>query len=72
MRTDPDKVSVIAQWPEPRTVKQIRQFLGMASWYRRFIKDFATVAPLMALIRKHTRWTWGKDETTAFSTLKTH
>lgn len=33
IQTDPEKVSAVADWPEPRTIKEIRQFLGMASWY---------------------------------------
>jgi len=71
IRTDPEKVRAVAQWPAPRTVKQIRQFLGLASWYRRFIQDFATVAaPLTALTRKNARWHWGPDETNAFERIK--
>ncbi|XP_050456461.1 uncharacterized protein K02A2.6-like [Cataglyphis hispanica] len=56
---------------EPRSIKQIRQFLGMASWYRRFIKDFSILAaPLTRLTKKNTRWTWREDEATAFQQLK--
>ncbi|EFN65085.1 Uncharacterized protein F44E2.2 [Camponotus floridanus] len=39
IRTDPEKIRAVAGWPEPQTVKQIRQFVGMASWYRRFAYD---------------------------------
>jgi len=42
IKTGPEKVS--AEWPESTTIKQIRQFLGMASWYRRFIAIFSTLA----------------------------
>jgi len=69
--TDPEKVRAVAQWPMSKTVKQIRQFLGLASWYRRFIQDFATVtASLTALTRKNARWHWGPDEATAFEQIK--
>ncbi|KAL6416740.1 hypothetical protein ACFW04_013184 [Cataglyphis niger] len=71
IRTDPEKVSAVENWPEPRTVKQIRQFLGMASWYRRFIANFSTIAaPLTSLTRKNAKWKWGAEETTAFRELK--
>ncbi|KMQ83693.1 reverse ribonuclease integrase, partial [Lasius niger] len=71
IHTDPEKISAVTNWPEPRSVKQVRQFLGMASWYRRFIKDFSTItAPLTSLTKKNTRWTWGADETAAFNRLK--
>ncbi|KMQ87652.1 reverse ribonuclease integrase [Lasius niger] len=57
IRTDPEKVSAVADWPEPRTVKQVRQFLSMASWYRRFIANFSTIAgPLTQLTKKNARW----------------
>ncbi|KAL6421213.1 hypothetical protein ACFW04_013639 [Cataglyphis niger] len=71
IRTDPEKVSAVENWPEPHTVKQIRQFLGMASWYRRFIANFSTIAaPLTSLTRKNAKWKWGAEETTAFRELK--
>jgi len=70
IRTDPEKVSAVADWPEPTTVKQVRQFLGMASWYRRFIANFSTVAaPLTRLTRKNARWEWGSEELAAFQAL---
>ncbi|XP_025073445.1 uncharacterized protein LOC112552444 [Pogonomyrmex barbatus] len=71
IKTDPEKTTAIADWPTPQTVKHIRQFLGVASWYRRFIKNFATVAaPLTTLTRKNTRWKWGEEEQGAFDALK--
>ncbi|KAL6419486.1 hypothetical protein ACFW04_011371 [Cataglyphis niger] len=71
IRTDPEKVSAVANWPEPRTVKQVRQFLGMASWYWRFIANFSTIAaPLTNLTKKNAKWKWGVEKTTAFRELK--
>jgi len=71
IRTDPEKVSAVADWPEPRTVKQIRQFIGMASWYRRFIASFSEIAaPLTRLTKKNARWTCGTEQAEAFRTLK--
>ena len=44
LMVDPDKVLAITAFPMPKTVKQIRRFIGMANWYRTFIKNFATIA----------------------------
>ncbi|KRX96908.1 Retrovirus-related Pol polyprotein from transposon opus [Trichinella pseudospiralis] len=54
-----------------RCVREVRQFLGPASYYRRFIKDFARVAgPLHELTRKDEKWQWGPRQEGAFTTLK--
>jgi len=42
-----EKVDGVLSWPQPKNVKDIRKFLGLANYYRRFIKDFAQVARLM-------------------------
>ncbi|KMQ84177.1 reverse ribonuclease integrase, partial [Lasius niger] len=69
IRTDPDKVSAITGWPTPTTLRKVRQFLGVASWYRRFIADFSAIAaPLTRLTRKRVRWT--EVEEAAFVRLK--
>jgi len=71
LRTDPEKTKAVTQWPTPTTVRQIRQFIGLASWYRRFIRDFsATAAPLTKLTRKQAKWCWGLEEERAFQQLK--
>jgi len=71
LQTDPEKVRAIMQWPTPTTVRQVRQFIGLASWYRRFIRDFsATAAPLTKLTRKNARWCWEPEEDRAFRKLK--
>ena len=41
---DPDKISVVKNWPVPKTVKELRLFIGFASYYRRFVKDFSKFA----------------------------
>jgi len=49
-----EKVDGVLSWPEPRNTKDIRKFLGLANYYRRFIKDFAQVArPMNVLTRKN-------------------
>ncbi|KIL55134.1 hypothetical protein M378DRAFT_18214 [Amanita muscaria Koide BX008] len=67
-----DKVDGVLSWPAPQTVKQVQSFLGLANYYRRFIKDFAKIArPLHNLVRKDQQWKWGTEEQTAFDNLKT-
>jgi len=52
-----EKVDGVLSWPEPKNVKDIRKFLGLANYYRRFIKDFAQVArPMNMLTRKDIKW----------------
>ena len=52
-----EKVDGVLSWPEPKNVKNIRKFLGLANYYRRFIKDFARVArPINMLTRKNVKW----------------
>ena len=50
---DPEKVQAVAEWPQPRSARAIRGFLGLAGYYRKFVKEFGVVAaPLTALLRK--------------------
>eukprot|EP00731_Ephydatia_muelleri_P032795 Em0024g339a len=57
--TDPEKTAVIATWPVPESKKNIQQFLGLANYYRRFIKDFGTTAkPLQRLLEKNIAFEW--------------
>lgn len=71
VNTDPEKVRAIVDFLQPKTVRQLRRFLGMASWYRRFVPNFAKCsAPLTKLLKKNTTWQWGQSQETAFKTLK--
>ena len=61
----------VLQYPEPQDLKELRRFVGMASYYRRFIKDFSQLArPLTELTKKNRRWQWTEAEQEAFNTLK--
>ena len=52
--TDPRKVEAVAQWPTPRTMKQLRGFLGFKGYYRRFIRNYGKIAqPLTTLCKIH-------------------
>ena len=67
---DGDKVEAVASWPQPASARGLRGFLGLAGYYRRFIKDFGTVAaPLTKLLRKD-GFRWTDEATAAFAALK--
>jgi len=58
-----EKMNGVLSWPEPKNVKDVRKFLGLANYYRRFIKDFAQVArPMNMLTRKDVKWVWGESQ----------
>ena len=53
IKKEKEKVDGVLSWPEPKNVKDVRKFLGLTNYYRRFIKDFAQVArPMNMLTRK--------------------
>eukprot|EP00741_Cyanophora_paradoxa_P020368 tig00021247_g19660.t1 len=71
VKVDPKKVAVLHDWPRPRNVRQLRGFIGFASYYRRFIKGFSnTAAPLTSLLKARTPWAWGDAQQAAFEALK--
>ena len=68
---DPEKTKAVSDWEIPQSVTEVRSFLGLASYYRRFIKSFSTIAsPLTALTKKGQKFEWSSDCQTAFETLK--
>jgi Reverse transcriptase (RNA-dependent DNA polymerase)/RNase H-like domain found in reverse transcriptase len=68
---DPIKLSGIRDWPILTTVKQVREFIGFANFYRRFIKKFSElILPLNKLLRKDTKFDWNDQCQEAFKTLK--
>ncbi|GKB44630.1 ty3-gypsy retrotransposon protein [Tanacetum coccineum] len=70
VEVDPKKVSAVSEWPIPMSQRHVRGFLGLAGYYRRFIKDYATLAaPLSDLLQKN-GFKWGGPEDAAFSALK--
>jgi hypothetical protein len=67
---DPAKVSAVQQYPIPSKVKEIQAFLGFCNFYRRFVKDYSTIArPLFNLTMKDTPFIWGPSQQSAFDTL---
>ena len=68
---DPEKTKAIDTFPEPSTPTQVRSFLGVCQYYRKFVKDFAEIcAPLNALLRKDAKFVWDSKCREAFQTLK--
>jgi len=58
-----EKVDRVLSWLEPKNMKDVRKFLGLANYYRRFIKDFTRVArPINVLTRKDVKWQWGVEQ----------
>ena len=70
VRTDPSKVEAVQEWPLPKTLKQLRGFLGLAGYYRRFIRSLGIIAkPLTDLLKKYS-FKWGDEVQRAFEELK--
>jgi hypothetical protein len=65
------KVSDIATWPCPRSAKELHSFLGLASYYRKFVRHFGVLSkPLTSLLKKHTIFIWTSVQDQAFQALK--
>nr|GFA24427.1 retrotransposon protein, putative, Ty3-gypsy subclass [Tanacetum cinerariifolium] len=71
VHVDPAKVEAIKSWTAPKTLTEVRQFLGLAGYYRRFIEGFSLIAkPLTKLTQKNKTYEWGEEEEEAFQLLK--
>nr|GEW72166.1 putative reverse transcriptase domain, ribonuclease H-like domain, retroviral aspartyl protease [Tanacetum cinerariifolium] len=71
VHVDPAKVEAIKNWTSLRTPTEVRQFLGLAGYYRRFIEGFSLIAkPLTKLTQKNKTYEWGEEEEEAFQLLK--
>ena len=65
---DPAKVEAIVSWPIPRNISKVCGFLGLAGWYRVFVKEYAFITkPLTQLTRKDEDFTWSKVRDQAFN-----
>ena len=71
VRTDPKKISAMQDWPTPTCVTDVKSFVGMASYYRRFVQGFANIAkPLHQLTEKQKTFQWTTESDDAFIQLK--
>nr|GFB17475.1 reverse transcriptase domain-containing protein [Tanacetum cinerariifolium] len=71
IHVDPAKIESIKDWVSPKSPTEIRQFLGLAGYYRRFIKGFSKIAKLMTkLTQKKIKFEWGDKQEAAFQLLK--
>ena len=71
IRVDPRKIEVIIEWKPQRNVIEVRSFLGLAGYYRRFVKGFSmTAAPMKRLLQKNVRFEWSEKCQASFEKLK--
>ena len=66
-----EKIKGILDWPTPKCVKDVQKFLGLANYYRQFIKGFTSIArPLHDIVKKNQKWDWTERQEEAFRELK--
>ena len=71
IRVDPKKIEVVVEWKPPRNVTEVRSFLGLAGYYRRFVKGFSMItAPMTKLRQKNVKFEWGEECQRIFDKLK--
>ncbi|KAG2909580.1 hypothetical protein PC115_g13206 [Phytophthora cactorum] len=72
VRADPEKIKAICAWPTPQDQKQLRQWLGLATYLHNYSKNFAsTVRPLSQLLKADATWSWRPEHQAAFDAVKT-
>lgn len=70
VETDPIKILAIIQWPSPRYVKELRSFLGLSGYYRKFIRNYAILSKPLTTLLKKGAFEWSTDSQLAFEQLK--
>jgi hypothetical protein len=71
LKVDPAKIEKVKEWPRPRNVKEVQQFMGFVGYYRRFIENSAVIAkPLYNLCKKDAEFKWTENCQTAFELMK--
>lgn len=73
IRVDSSKISAILDWKPPRNVTEVQSFLGLAGYYRRFVKGFSMIAtPMTKLLQKDVKFEWSEKCQKSFDQLKTY
>jgi len=68
----PEKTKMVAEWPEPTSVKDVRAWLGLTGYYRRYVKDYARIAaPLTSVLKHGIKFEWTDEMQKSFDELKT-
>ena len=68
---DPKKIEVVVKWKPPRNVTEVHSFLGLAGYYRRFVKGFSMIAaPMTRLLQKNVKYEWSEKYQGSFEKLK--
>ena len=71
IKIEEEKVKRVLDWLTPKCVKNVQKFLGLANYYRQFIKDFASIArPLYDMVKKDQKWDWTEKQEKTFGELK--
>jgi len=71
IRTDPDKIIIVKEFPTPMTQKQVRSFIGLGNYYRRFVRNFSQItAPLRELLKEDSEFKWTGECQKSFEALK--
>ncbi|KAG3040459.1 hypothetical protein PC121_g23575 [Phytophthora cactorum] len=71
VRSDPEKVRVISEWPTLSNVKELRQFLGLATYLCKYVENYAgKIRPLSQLLKKEAEWKWTSECQQAFDAVK--
>ncbi|GBG86132.1 hypothetical protein CBR_g41036 [Chara braunii] len=71
IKPEDNKIAAIRDWLMPRTSTELQSFLGLANYYKKFVRNFSTIdAPLRRLLKKEAIWNWDKDCTSALKKLK--
>ena len=71
IQLDPQKIEATSEWPRPMTVIEIRSFLGLAGYHRRFVQDFSRITvPMTRLTQKNVKFMWSDACENSFQFLK--
>ena len=71
LRVDSSKISAIVNWSPPKNVSEVRSFLGLAGYYRRFVQGFSMIAsPMTRLLQKDVKFEWTDECQQSFNRLK--